>query len=308
MKLAAAVSGRGHLAPGGQPAHVDQFALQVLQPAFGLLPFAEVADEAGEVALVPRPHLADRELHGKGRAVLALADHDAADPDDPSLPGGHVAVEVGVVLGSVRVRHQRADVAADHLRRGPAELPFRCAGEGLHDPALVDDDHGVRHGVQDRLQVGFARLQVADDPADGLGMAQQPFAEQARRHGDRYEHGGADRHVRIPQVPEPDDEHARDEGEATGEHRGSQSADGGARDEGGHEEQEDRIVLEDRSQQDMQQHAHGRGGDRDAVADRRAAPRDEAYLGVRRGRHGASGRSEPGWWQVGAGGHAGWPA
>jgi hypothetical protein len=26
----------------------------------------------------------------------------------------------------------------------------------LHDAPLVDDDHGVRHGVEDRLQMGLA--------------------------------------------------------------------------------------------------------------------------------------------------------
>ena len=45
---------RGHLAHGGQPRHVDQLGLQFLQPRLGLLPLGEVADEAGEEALIAR--------------------------------------------------------------------------------------------------------------------------------------------------------------------------------------------------------------------------------------------------------------
>ena len=78
---------RGHLAHRGQPRDVDQLRLQFLQPRLGLLAFGQVADEAGEEALVARAHLADGELHRKGRAVLALADDDAADADDAALAG-----------------------------------------------------------------------------------------------------------------------------------------------------------------------------------------------------------------------------
>ena len=78
---------RGHLAHRGQPRDVHQLGLQFLQPRLGLLPLGQIADEAGEEALVARAHLADRKLHRKGRAVLALADHDAADADDAPLAG-----------------------------------------------------------------------------------------------------------------------------------------------------------------------------------------------------------------------------
>ena len=66
---------------------MHQLGLQFLQARFGLLPLGQVADEAGEETLVAGFHLADRELHRKGRAVLALADHDAADADDAPLAG-----------------------------------------------------------------------------------------------------------------------------------------------------------------------------------------------------------------------------
>jgi hypothetical protein len=37
-------------------------------------------------------------MHGKGRPVLALADHDAADADDVPFSGRVVALEIAVVL------------------------------------------------------------------------------------------------------------------------------------------------------------------------------------------------------------------
>ena len=64
---------------------MDQLGLQLLQPGFGLLALAQIADESGEKAILARFHFADRQLHRKRRAVLALADDDAADPDDPPL-------------------------------------------------------------------------------------------------------------------------------------------------------------------------------------------------------------------------------
>ena len=89
---------RGHLAHGGQPREASELGLQFLQPRLGLLPLGEVADEAGEEALLARPHLADRELHGEGRAVLALADDHAVDADDALLARGEIAWDVAVML------------------------------------------------------------------------------------------------------------------------------------------------------------------------------------------------------------------
>ena len=71
----------------------------------------------GEEALVARAHLADRELHRKGRAVLALADHHAADADDPPLAGAQIAIEIAVMALAIGRRHQHLDV------RCPAPRP-----------------------------------------------------------------------------------------------------------------------------------------------------------------------------------------
>ena len=128
--------------------------------ALGLLPLGQVADEAGEVVPLAGAHLADRQLHREGRAVLALADHDAADADDAPLAGGEIALEIAVVLLAIGRRHQHADVLADDLAGGIAEQPLgRRAEATAMRAALVDDDHRVRHGLQDRAQMRLGRLQ-----------------------------------------------------------------------------------------------------------------------------------------------------
>ena len=87
---------------------MDQLALQFLHPRFGLLPFGQVADEAGEEAPLGDAHLADRKLHRKGRAVAPLADHDPADADDAALAGAVVALEIAVMRLAIGRRHQHA--------------------------------------------------------------------------------------------------------------------------------------------------------------------------------------------------------
>ena len=71
---------------------MDQLGLQLLQPA------SRSACRSVRSRMKPvkkrspaGAHLADRQLHREGRAVLALADDDAADADDAPLAGREVA-------------------------------------------------------------------------------------------------------------------------------------------------------------------------------------------------------------------------
>src|SRR5581483_7759456 len=111
---------------------MHELGLQLLQSRLGLLPFGEVADEAGEEPLIARAHLADRELHRECRAVAALADDNAADADDASLPGAHIAIEIAVVAFAIGRRHPHPDVFADHLVSSIAEQALRRGAERLH--------------------------------------------------------------------------------------------------------------------------------------------------------------------------------
>ena len=96
---------------------MHELGLQFLQPRFRPLPLGQVANEAGEETPVGGVHFADRKLHRKGRAVLALADHDAADADDAPLAGAQIAIEIAVVILAVGRWHQHLDVLANDVAR-----------------------------------------------------------------------------------------------------------------------------------------------------------------------------------------------
>ena len=99
-------------------------------------------------------------MHGEGRAVAALADHDAADADDAPLAGLQVAFQVAVMLRAEGLGHQQADIAAGDLVHRIAEQALGGGAERFDQPMLVDHDHGVRHRLQDGTQSrlgGFQR-------------------------------------------------------------------------------------------------------------------------------------------------------
>ena len=68
-----------------------------------------------------------------------------------------IAGEIAVVVFTVRRGHHDLDVLADHLVGSVAEQPLCRGAERLHDAALVDHDHGVRHGIEDGLHMRLAR-------------------------------------------------------------------------------------------------------------------------------------------------------
>ena len=135
--------------------------MQFLQPLLDVLSFAEVADEACEEPSVARNHLSDGQFHGEGRAVAALSQHDPADPDDASLAGGQIAIQIAVMMRAVGLGHQHVHIATDDLVGLPAEQAFGGEAEGLHVPVFGDDHHRVRHGCEDGLEVGFPGEQVS---------------------------------------------------------------------------------------------------------------------------------------------------
>ena len=105
-----------HLAHGGETRQAGQLGLQIMQLVLGLLPLGEVADEAGKETALTRLHLADFELHGKGRAVLALAGDHTVDADDALLAGGEVAGDIAVMFARDRAAASARNVLADDRR------------------------------------------------------------------------------------------------------------------------------------------------------------------------------------------------
>src|SRR5208337_3074236 len=117
-----------------------------LQP----LAIGDVAGDPGELAPIPVLELADGQVHGEGRAVLAAAADLAADANDPLLPGLQVALEVRIVFVAVGRGHEDRDVLPDDLRGGVAEDPLGGRVERLDGPLLVDGDDAIHGGVDDR--------------------------------------------------------------------------------------------------------------------------------------------------------------
>ena len=77
---------------------------------------------------------------GKVRAVLAQADHLAADADDLLLAGGQVIVQVAVVLVAVGLGHEHLDVLADDLGRPGSRTAARPPGSSTrrcHSVSMV---------------------------------------------------------------------------------------------------------------------------------------------------------------------------
>src|SRR5258708_14612998 len=171
---------------------MNHLGLQLLQPRLRLLTLRYVADKASEKVTVARPHFPHRQLHREGRAVLALADHHAADSDDSPLSGAQVLLDVAIVIFSVGRRHQRLDVFSNHFRRAIAEQPFRRRAERLHVSALVDHDHRIRHGIEDRREMSLARKRVPRAAGGSNTVALQPPSPPADAYSDQPEQSSVD--------------------------------------------------------------------------------------------------------------------
>ena len=143
-----------------------QHRLQVVNAQLRLLALGQVADEAGEHPVVADPRLADRKLDRERGAVAMPRGQHAADADDPPLAGPEVALQIGIVPLAVGRGHQHAHILAEQLLFRIAEHPFRGRAERQDQAALVDDDHRVGDGVEDRAKVRLAREHIGRSRTD----------------------------------------------------------------------------------------------------------------------------------------------
>ena len=56
----------------------------------------------------------------------------------------------------VGLRHQLADILAYGLPFGIAKQPLGGSAEKLDDAVTVNDDHGIRYGIENRAEVAFS--------------------------------------------------------------------------------------------------------------------------------------------------------
>src|SRR3546814_6354784 len=99
-----------------------------------------------------------RQLHRKGCAVPALANYDAADPDDPSFAGLQVMLDVFVVAIMVGLRHEAGNIMPNNFLFRVSEELFGSRTERGNFACLVDDDHCIRDGGGDGLEMLLAGL------------------------------------------------------------------------------------------------------------------------------------------------------
>ena len=132
--------------------HLLRLAQFLLHP----LTARQIADEAGEDAPPVDPRFSDGELDRKDLAILGDRLHEAAVADDPRFAGSHIVRHVAVVLGPVGLWHEDLDVASDNFLRTIAEEGRRRGAERGDLALLVDDDHCLGHGREDRAQVRLA--------------------------------------------------------------------------------------------------------------------------------------------------------
>ncbi len=154
---------------------------------------------------------------------------------------------MGVMVGG---GHQPADIAPDDLLRPPAELAFRRGAERLDDPLLVDHHHGVGHRVEDRLQVGFALLQMGQRLRGAGRLTLQSPAAIGDGRTEQGEQAGVHQVGRVGEHGQAADRDAPRQGDGRGQQGRTRPPKGGGHQHGGHEQEEERAILEDRGQAD----------------------------------------------------------
>jgi len=247
---------------------MKQLRLDFLQPLLGLLPLAQVADEAGEEARAARIHLADGQRHREGRSVPALADRDAAGADDALLAGAEIAREVAVMILAIGRRHQDRDVAAQNLLRAVAEQPLRSGAEGVDRAARVDDDHRVGHGGEDRAQMRLARGGLGPRGAGALAEPRDAGTEQ-REGGEARQRPGRRAGMRVEKgVPPVHQPYVTGKAGRGGEQAGAEPAEHRGDQHRRHQEQERRLVAHRRKEGPAQAEAGDYQNERQPVGAR----------------------------------------
>ena len=104
--------------------------------------------------------LTDCQFHRKGRPVTALPHGNPPDADDLAHARRHIGVHIPVVALTIRRGHQFAHILANNLGFAITEHGFGGGTEGQDFAMIVDDDHRVGYGRDNRPQQRFARFEV----------------------------------------------------------------------------------------------------------------------------------------------------
>ena len=135
---------------------------RLAQPLLELGAARQVVKDAGEVLLAVDLELADRQVQREVLAVAPQRGDGAADADDLPLAGAQVMLDIAVVLRAVRLRHQQADVLAEHVGFAIAEHALGRGVEGLDAAGRIDHDDAVDGGVDDGAPARVGDAQCVD--------------------------------------------------------------------------------------------------------------------------------------------------
>jgi len=174
--------------PGPHPTGLERVpepALPLHERRLGMLPLGDVLDVAREGGRPGEVRSHDRQLDGEARPVAAPTDHLDRLPQDPGLPGVQVPLETSaVILPQVVGDDQLGHLSTDRLVTREAEEPLRRRVPLDDHPPVVDRDHGVEGGLQDRRLEGVALLHRLD-----CGDALEELAELASHRVHRFQQG-----------------------------------------------------------------------------------------------------------------------
>jgi len=148
---------------------VSQFFEAILCGALGCAPVRDVANQAGEHALVVDLELGNRKVDGKYIAIFSSRFNFAANAHDVCLAGHQVTLQKTIVLLAVWRGHQHADITAEHFLRAVAKYPLGRRIDGFDDAVLVDGDDGIDGHIEQRTKARLGIMRVLSRRMQVLG-------------------------------------------------------------------------------------------------------------------------------------------
>ena len=144
----------------------DFHFLRLAKLLLGVLALGQVVDDSDKDRLAVLPGFADRQLHRKGRTILAQADRLAAGTRTQE------AVDLAIVILTVGRRHQHLDVFVEDFVGPVTEQPLASRVEQQDAAPRVDQDEAVERGFDHRREPRHA---FALGALSGAELRQQIF-------------------------------------------------------------------------------------------------------------------------------------
>src|SRR5580698_2732696 len=166
----------GHQAAGsgqafGAAQRFFEFVVQLANLLFGYLAFGDVADGAGNERPVFRGQWAEADLDRELAAIFAQAKEFQADAHGTHMRLGKKVAAMARVLSAIAFWNQHLDRVSHQFAAGVAEDLLRLRVYQRDLAVLVDNDHRVGSGFQQRAKLVFSLFSHSDIPY-GAGYQQ----------------------------------------------------------------------------------------------------------------------------------------